>query len=582
LSTPSPVGGETKPQTQPHEKRSPRKRSAKSATDHAAQSAPPKHADAPPVGGGDLHLQPGDVLLLEEIKNTDGGSPDPTHRHFVTLTEVTQRHDPLFDKSVVEVAWAVEDALPFSLCLSGASDKPDGQLSVARGNIVLADHSRWTAQGARIVNEQLPLPVTGRKFRPTLKAGPLTFRQPAERPVAAAAQLRTDPRTAVPQLVLASIPMIDGVTPLFSFADLQDPAPLAARLAAAQDIASRVLQDRLPNSPPASNDTKGKGVWSAEGLKEQLPSLLRTWTPQRDLLSSNADDLHFVVEMDDRGFAHLRFGDGQNGQAPETGEQFSATYRVGIGTGGNVGAETITQVVTSQQDLTLMPRNPLAAVGGTDPEPIAKVKLLAPKAYQGEIVRAISADDYARLAERNPRVQRAACELRWTGTRYEAHVAIDPLGTDVVDSTLLRQIRADLYRYRRIGHDVVVVPPTYVPLDVAITVQVLAGYARGHIETVLRNIFSDHGLPDGQLGFFHPDRLSFGDSIYVSKLVAAAQNVDGVESVVVTRLQRRFEMPNHELDKGVLPIGSLEVARLGSNRASLENGRFALTVRGGQ
>jgi hypothetical protein len=113
-------------------------------------------------------------------------------------------------------------------------------------------------------------------------------------------------------------------------------------------------------------------------------------------------------------------------------------------------------------------------------------------------------------------------------------------------------------------------------------VQVLAGCARGHIETALRNIFSDYRLPGGQLGFFHPDRLSFGDSIYLSKLVAAAQNVDGVESVVVTRLQRRFEMPNHELDNAVLPIGPLEVARLGSNRASPENGRFALTVRGGQ
>jgi hypothetical protein len=577
LSAPASSASAAKPQTQTQEKRSPRERSAKVAedksatdklvTDQTAQSAPPD-------GERSLRLKPGDLLLLEEISGLDGGPADPEHRHLVRLTEVKQAYDPLFDdQPVVEVAWAVEDALPFSLRLSAADGKSNVDISVARGNIVLADHGNWAGQGNWIVGEQLPQPVAGKKFQPTLKAAPLTFGQPVRRTVAAAAQLRTDPRAAVPQLHLTSIPVVDGGAPLFTFADLKDPTALMARMADAQDLASRTL--RLAGVTPTSN-----GSVANAALKQGLQSLLRIWTPQRDLLSSNGNDLHFVVEMDDQGFAHLRFGDGQNGQAPEVGEQFTATYRVGIGVAGNVGAETITHVITTQ--LGLKPRNPLAATGGTDPEPIARVKLLAPKAYQGELVRAISADDYARLAERNPQVQRAACALQWAGTRYEAHVAIDPLGTDAIDHALLRQIQAELYRYRRIGHDVVVVPATYVPIDIAMTVRILSGYARGHLETLLRGIFSDHRLPDGTLGFFHPDNLTFGENIYVSRLVAAAQNADGVESVVVTRLQRRFETPNHELDNGVLPIGPLEVARLGSNRASPENGRFVLTVRGAQ
>lgn len=583
LTMPAAGASEAKPQAQAQaqaqEKRSPRKRSAKVAEDKSATDKPAKYQAAqgtPPVGERALRLKPGDVLLLEEISGSDGGPPDPAHRHLVRLIEVKQSHDPLFDQQpVVEVAWAVEDALPFSLCLSAADGKSNTDISLARGNIVLADHGNWTGQGSWIVGEQLPQVVAGKKFRPILKAAALTFGQPVKRPVAATAQLFTDPRAAVPQLHLTSIPAVDGGAPLFTFADLEDPTALTARMADAQDLASRTLRDRLAGVTPTSNTSDANAA-----LKQRLQSLLRTWTPCRDLLSSNGNDLHFVVEMDDQDFAHLRFGDGQNGQAPGVGEQFTATYRVGIGVAGNVGAETITHVITTQPGL--KPRNPLAATGGTDPEPIARVKLLAPKAYQSELVRAVSADDYARLAERNPRVQRAACALQWAGTRYEAHVAIDPRGTDAVDHALLRQIQAELYRYRRIGHDVVVVPPTYVPLDIAMTVQVLPGYARGHLETLLRNIFSDNRLPDGSLGFFHPDNLTFGESIYVSRLVAAAQNVDGVESVVVRRLQRRFETPNHELDNGVLPIGPLEVARLGSNRASPENGRFVLTVRGGQ
>jgi hypothetical protein len=571
---------EAKPQTP--EKRSSRKRPAKTAEDKSATYKPAtddRGAQAtPPAGERALCLKPGDVLLFEEVKGRDSNAPDPALRHLVRLTEVKPNYDPLFDQPVVDIAWAVEDALPFSLCLCEADGKSNVDISVARGNMVLADHGNWTGQGSSIKDEQLPKPMGGKKYRPTLKTAPLTFGQLATHPVAAAAQLRTDPRAAVPQIYLTSIPAVDGGMPLFTFADLEDPAALTSRIASGQDLASRTLRDRLataPAAPPTSSSADANAR-----TRQTLQSMLRTWTPCRDLLSSNGNALHFVVEMDDQGLAHLRFGDGQNGQAPELGEQFTATYRVGIGVAGNVGAETVTHVVTTQGGL--RPRNPLAATGGTDPEPIARVKLLAPKAYQGELVRAISADDYARLAERNARVQRAACALQWAGTRYEAHVAIDPLGTDAIDHALLRQVQAELYRYRRIGHDVLVVPPTYVPLDIALTVQVLPGYARGHLETLLRNIFSDHRLADGTLGFFHPDNLTFGESVYASRLIAAAQNVDGVESVVVTRLQRRFEAPNRELDNGVLPIGPLEVARLGSNRANPENGRFVLTVRGGQ
>ena len=38
---------------------------------------------------------------------------------------------------------------------------------------------------------------------------------------------------------------------------------------------------------------------------------------QRDLLNSDPDDPHFVAEIDNRGRAHLRFGDGELGRRPE-------------------------------------------------------------------------------------------------------------------------------------------------------------------------------------------------------------------------------------------------------------------------
>ena len=184
------------------------------------------------------------------------------------------------------------------------------------------------------------------------------------------------------------------------------------------------------------------------------------WLPRADLLSSDGDAQHFVVEIDDEGIAQLRFGDGDTGRMPEAGTIFQATYRIGGGLAGNVGAEAIKQIVWPGKQTvsgeTLRPRNPLAARGGTEPEPIAEAKLFAPRAFRKELQRAIIAEDYAAIVMREfpAQVQRAGAELRWTGGWYSVRVAIDPRGTLEASRALFEEIERKLRRYRRMGHDV--------------------------------------------------------------------------------------------------------------------------------
>ena len=64
--------------------------------------------------------------------------------------------------------------------------------------------------------------------------------------------------------------------------------------------------------------------------------------------------------------------------------------------------------------------------------------------------------------------------------------------------------------------------------------------------------------------------------------MAAAQAVEGVESVEVTRLERLFEGPNGELPAGVLKIGLLEIARADTDPNAPENGRVTFVMRGGR
>jgi hypothetical protein len=95
-------------------------------------------------------------------------------------------------------------------------------------------------------------------------------------------------------------------------------------------------------------------------------------------------------------------------------------------------------------------------------------------------------------------------------------------------------------------------------------------------------VFGSRDLAGGRRGFFHPDNLSFGEAVHLSRLVAAAQEVEGVESVTVKRLQRLDEGPRGELEEGLLPLGPLEVARLDNDPNFPEHGRLVLEVRGGR
>ena len=85
------------------------------------------------------------------------------------------------------------------------------------------------------------------------------------------------------------------------------------------------------------------------------------WTPEPDLLGDGADDTHFVLEVEYDGTARVRFGDGVNGMRPKSDSVFSASYRVGNGTAGNIGADTLILCTDPRIDRCT---NPLPAVGG--------------------------------------------------------------------------------------------------------------------------------------------------------------------------------------------------------------------------
>ena len=585
---------------------------------------------------GDLPLTPGDVLIFEEVISPGTGNPadaDPAHRHTVRLVEVVHDSDGLTEQPVTRIYWARADALPFALCLSALGPTPDcrflGNISIARGNVILVDHGASVSQadewsGVPVKHTQVECICAGHlgetrvvadRFTPTLTRTGLTFSTPWDGSAPAATAFDQDPRLALPQIALVSLlPTPDQMMGKINAATLWDrfdndvalvsafaqrgfdrrgyPSglPLSLDLLHAYDTAVLVLaqaKKALQGDPENQQfkEARDAAVQQLNGghqhLINEVAARRVAWETRFDVLASRGEDRHFVVEIDNDGIAHLRFGDGECGEQPEAGSLFYARYRTGNGVRGNVGAEAISHLAVRGGIVSggvIRVRNPLAARGGIDPEPVEEAKLYAPFAFRRgkqALQRAITPQDYAHLAERNPAVQRAAAQLRWNGSWYEAKVAIDPLGGESLETQLDQTLTDDLYIYRRIGHDVTVGQADYVPVEIELRICVGPHHQRGHIKAALLEAL-------GRRGFFNPDRFSFGDGVYLSQLVAVAGAVAGVQSVEVAQLHRQFQPPADELAKGLLSIGSFEIAQLDNDPNHPEHGLLRLTLSGGR
>lgn len=629
----------------------------------------PEPPPPPPPPGRRLDLRPGDFLLFEELacattaapdekkncqpaRTTAAPDADPTHRHVVRLTKVTPDVDPLTGQPVVEIEWSIEDALPFPLCISAIGRPPEcamvNDLTIARGNIVLADHGFTVSEALPPVRQETSPDVcedeeslayvvrTAERYRPVLKGAPLTHAQPLPVNAPAKALLVQDPRAARPAVWL------DGIAasyarpfPSFDASALDDAGALVRRLRNSLDAGLLTMSGNLPASlrirllehdyaqqiPRELHDALAAELPDKAGLdpaamhnlamsladaadpslttlryrlsKElrdrfapgqpdltvdeqnqlanDLRRLLERWTVRADLLASDSDAADFVAEIDDRGFAHLRFGDGELGRGVEAGMAFIATYRSGNGSAGLIGGETLRHVVFRRNttDTIVSVRNPLAATGAMEPEPVSDVKMLAPSAFRADLQRAIIADDYAEVArllgfmQPHPRIQSTAARLNWNGSWFEASVAVDRAAAAEHDAELITGVGRRLERVRRMGHDVRVANARTVPLYLKLRLCIKPGYFTGHVVAA---------VTDALRALFHPDRVTFGESIYVSRIVAAVQTVEGVLDVAVVDLRRLFARSNPDLADGFLRLGGLEIAQLDHDPARPENG----------
>ncbi len=469
-------------------------------------------------------LQVGHVLILEETRNPLTGKiagADPRHRHAVRLTRIVR--DVANHPQAIEIEWSAADALPFDLVI--APYREHGQeldVAKARGNIILADHGRITTP------ERLPEIVARQRYRPYLRHAGVTFRVPYDHE-------RAGGRPAAEAVI-------------------QDPG---------QALGAVWLKELLAADQPIGSD-------SLDPLNGY------TWCVKRDLLSSNRHGRHFLVETTGESRAYLRFGFSEMGKLPRPGDHFAVHYRVGNGAAGNIGPESLATVVTDEAGVAGV-RNPLPAVGGTEPESLEHARWSAPHAYR-KTLHCVTAEDYARRAEQHASVAEAVARFERYGNHRVASVHVRRRQGRPLDATFRADLTALLRPCRLTGDDFAIRPARLVPLQIGVRVRVEPDHFRQTVARAAAEAMSSQLWDNGRPGFFHPDQFHFGQAVHQSELIRHLMTVRGVKLVDVFRFRRR----DRDALTETISIGPLEIATLNFDPDRPEAGDIELIVEGGQ
>jgi predicted phage baseplate assembly protein len=264
-----------------------------------------------------------------------------------------------------------------------------------------------------------------------------------------------------------------------------------------------------------------------------------------------------------------------------SGSELHVQYRIGPPLAGNIDVGTLIAIPPGQDvddlDRITGVKNIMPGTGGREPESLDAARLAIPDSLRkGDLQRAVTLEDYALLAENSdPRVARAVAKE--IGEPFNTVlVLVDPKDDAVLDDELKRTLELALDRGRMVGREVLVRPADNVPLDVEIVVCALENFKKDDVKQAVLDALRP-GDPE-RPGFFHPNRLNFGDDVELGDLIAETQRVPGVLGLKVTKFKRLLGLGPEILQR--IGLGTTEVARLDADETHPENGKLVVKVGG--
>jgi uncharacterized phage protein gp47/JayE len=256
------------------------------------------------------------------------------------------------------------------------------------------------------------------------------------------------------------------------------------------------------------------------------------YTYLTSMVESNSFDTVFTTINDADENTYIIFGDGVMGRVPAAGNTVYATYRTGNGHAGNVPAQTLKSFLTnSAAGVTVT--NGSAATGGADEESSDSIRLNTPRALKS-LNRAVSLRDYAYLALQVSGVAKASADANSFNSiiLYMAPSGDPGVSAGVATpafTALADKVAAYFMDKTAPNVSLTILPPTYVPVNLEITVRVLPQYQQsvvvGQVNTALSQLVST-------------DSSFFADLIPVQYLLTSASTVNGVDYITVEHLRK--------------------------------------------
>lgn len=253
------------------------------------------------------------------------------------------------------------------------------------------------------------------------------------------------------------------------------------------------------------------------------------WERVDNFLDSDNSSKHYKVELTDNSEAVIVFGNGITGKIPaDFSNGIVATYRIGGGTQGNVGANKVT-VLDTNIALVAETFNPDSYFEeGFDKETLSEIKVNAPNSFR---IRwsCLEEQDYAdRVKELFPQVIFASsCK---SPTEVDIMNVYLFLGEDKELTDDLRVEIEEMFEARAlVGTEVTLIPAsedTFIPLTLNVSLILQDRYSQSSARTQIDSMFTD---------FFAKGNYDYHTECSVTELEAMIkEDVPGLRSVRIS------------------------------------------------
>jgi hypothetical protein len=147
------------------------------------------------------------------------------------------------------------------------------------------------------------------------------------------------------------------------------------------------------------------------------------WKLIDNLSAAGPADRVYTLQTSSNGKTYVVFGDGVTGaRLPSGQENVTASYRRGIGAGGNLDAGQLSLALSRPLGLKSVV-NPVPATGGGDPETLEEARLSLPFPLR-TLGRIVTLQDYEDFARASAGVAKASAHWIWDGRRWTALVTL--------------------------------------------------------------------------------------------------------------------------------------------------------------